>query len=513
MTQHEANASSGEAEIERLPTLVPGLDAILHGGFLQGGLYLVQGPPGMGKTTLANQIVFGHAAGGRRGLFVTVLGENHGRMMLHLRPMRFFDPALIPDQVTYLSAYRPLEDEGLDGLATFIRREVLARGATLLVLDGLSSVHAKAGTAAGFEMKRFTHELQTLASSTNCTMVLLTTASGLPSAPENTMVDGLIELSWYRKGIRNERRMVVHKLRGSDFLEGEHAYRITRDGLRVFPRLEALLAVPTRREPPLRTRVSSGVASFDTLMLGSGLPAGCTAAVMGPSGSGKTTLALHFVCQSSAAEPGLWFGCFEPPEHLRVRAETMGLDLAGAEASGAVEMLWHPMGEHILDELAHRLIDAVRRRGVKRLVIDGLTAFEQATLEPERIARFWSALANELRALGVTTLHTLELPELVGTEIRVPKGGLSALSEVMVVLRYVELRSRLFRLISLFKVREGAFDPSIRNFTITGAGIVVGEPFEGVEAVLTGIAREVGQKAAPAADSGVGVPSGSGSSQ
>jgi circadian clock protein KaiC len=302
--------------------------------------------------------------------------------------------------------------------------------------------------------------------------------------------------------VRNQRRVVVHKLRGSGFLEGEHAYRITRDGVTVFPRIEALLATPTRRIPLPRTRLSSGVASLDALLLGGGIPASSMAAVLGPTGSGKTTLALHFLSGSSAAEPGLWFGCFEPPERLRLKAETMGFDLAGAEDRGEVEILWRPVGEHILDELAHELLDAVRRRGVKRLVIDGVAGFEQATLEPERIVRFWSALANELRALGVAALHTLELTELVGSEIRVPVGGLSALSEVLVVLRYVELRSRLFRLVSLFKVREGAFDPTIREFAITDAGIVVGKPFEGVEAVLSGIAREVARRAEAAPPEG-----------
>jgi circadian clock protein KaiC len=168
----------------------------------------------------------------------------------------------------------------------------------------------------------------------------------------------------------------------------------------------------------------------------------------------------------------------------------MGLDLAAAEQRGDVELLWYPTGEHILDELAHRLLEAVRRRSVKRLVIDGISGFQQAALEPERIVRFWSALSAELRALDVTTLHTLELPELMGPELRVPGCGLSSLAENLLLLRYVELRSRLFRLISLFKVREGAFDSTIREFSIADSGIVVGKPFEGVEAVLSGMARE-----------------------
>jgi circadian clock protein KaiC len=111
-----------------------------------------------------------------------------------------------------------------------------------------------------------------------------------------------------------------------------------------------------------------------------------------------------------------------------------------------------------------------------------VSGFQQATLEPERIVRFWSALSHELRALGVTTLHTLEMPTLVGVDIRPPGSEISALAEAMVLLRYVELRSRLYRLISLSKVREGAFDPTIREFSITDTGVIVGKPFEGVHA-------------------------------
>jgi circadian clock protein KaiC len=105
-------------------------------------------------------------------------------------------------------------------------------------------------------------------------MFLLTTASDVTSAPENTMADGLFNLRQHPYGVRNERRVVVLKLRGSAFLEGEHAHRITRDGVTVFPRLEALLATPTHRDPLPRARVSSGVASLDALLLGGGIPAG-----------------------------------------------------------------------------------------------------------------------------------------------------------------------------------------------------------------------------------------------
>lgn len=499
MTQAEGDANESQGKIERVCSHVPGLDAILCGGFLRGGLYMIQGTPGLGKTILGNQIIYSQPADESRALFFTVLGESHGRMMMHLRTMRFFDETRVPDQVAYINAYTPLEDEGLKGLLTLLRREVQARKATMLVLDGMSAVAAKAG--AEFELKRFVHELQTLASATNCTMFLLTTSPRDMAAPEHTMVDGLIEMRERSFGPRIERRLIVRKMRGSNFLEGEHAFHITSEGVAVFPRIEALLAMPTLRADPPHTRVSSGVNSLDT-MLGGGIPAATMTALVGPSGAGKTTLCLHFLSGSSASEPGLLFTCYEPPERLRFKAMTMGLDLAAAEKRGALEVLWYPVGEHILDQLAHQLLDAVRRRGVKRLVIDGISGFEQAALEPERIVRFWSALSHELRALGVTTLHTLELPEPAGIGVHRRVSGISSLAEVTVLVRYVELRSRLYRLISMFKVREGAFDPMIREFTITDTGVIVGKPFEGVENILSGMARDVSRSPPTGSDPG-----------
>jgi circadian clock protein KaiC len=481
----EVDTGSANPGIERVPSGVPGLDAVLCGGLLSGGVYLVQGSAGTGKTILSNQIMFTHMAAGGSAVFITVLGENHTRMMAHLRLMRFFDMSRIPAQVTYVSAYQSLEDEQAAGVLGLIRQEVMARGAKLLVLDGASAIETQ--TPSEFELKKFVHELQTLASSLDCTMLLLTT-SGPSGAPEQTMVDGLIELKVVQQGVRSERRVLVRKFRGSEFLEGEHAFCITTDGVTIFPRIEAQYAVPTARTPPPPSRISIGVEALDR-MFGGGLPRGSVGALVGPSGSGKTTLGLHFLSASSAAEPGLMFGCYEPPERLRLKASLMGFDLAAAERRGDVEILWHPIGEHILDELAARLLDAVRERKVKRLVIDGLSLLQHAAIETDRIVRFWSALTNELRARGVTTFHTSEMPAIIGADFRMPMGGVASLAEVMVVLRYVELRSRLYRLISLVKVREGAFDPAIRNFIIGDSGIVVGGPFEGVEAVLSGIAR------------------------
>src|SRR6185437_12121272 len=136
-------------------------------------------------------------------------------------------------------------------------------------------------------------------------------------------------------------------------------------------------------------RTSSGIASLDAI-LGGGLLAETSIGIYGPTGIGKTTLGLQFLARSSAAEPGAFFGFFESPERLRARAELLGIDLRGLERQGAVEVIWRPQGEHILDELGHRMIEAVRRRSVKRLFIDGYAALIEAATTPERMTRFVS---------------------------------------------------------------------------------------------------------------------------
>ena len=144
--------------IERVPSGVPGLDTILNGGFPRGGIHILQGTPGAGKTTLGNQICYHHAAAGGRALYVTLLSETHSRMLLHLGTMRFFDADRLPDQIAYISGFGALQDEGLPGLVTQIRREIAARKATVLILDGL--VAAEDQAASDTEFKSFIQELQ-----------------------------------------------------------------------------------------------------------------------------------------------------------------------------------------------------------------------------------------------------------------------------------------------------------------------------------------------------------------
>jgi circadian clock protein KaiC len=486
-------------DIERVPSGVSGLDTVLRGGFPQGGIHIVQGTPGAGKTTLGNQICYHHAAAGGQALYVTLLSETHSRMLLHLGTMRFLDLSRLPDQVSYISGLGALQGEGLPGLVTLLRREIAAREATVLVLDGL--VAAEDHAASGTEFKSFIQELQVQAGLHGCTVFLLTTAKGQAVPPEHTMVDGIIELTDVRFGSRTERGLFINKLRGSDYLPGRHPFRITEEGLVVYPRIEAAFRITSQPDEAKSARLSSGVQDLDA-MLGGGIMEATVTGVLGPSGIGKTTLGLHYVCGSGPAEPGLLFGFYETPPRLMQQAASLGLDLGGIVDRGEVEILWQPQGENLQDELAHRLLDSIARRGVKRLFLDGLGGFMESSVEPGRLSRFFSVLSNELRAREVTTLYTMETRDVVGPGIEMPVTGMSSLVEGLIARRYVERHAGSRRLLSVVKIRGSSFDPRLCEFVIeSGRGISLAGAFEGAQGLLSGFAR----------DRPAGVPSSSGS--
>lgn len=441
---------------------------------MPGGLYIVQGPPGAGKTVLTNQVCFHHVAGGGRAVFVTLLAENHGRMIGNLRKLSFFDEAMIPDRLTYLSAFNELRDGGLEGLVDILRREVQRRRATLLVIDGLATAQASAPSEQAF--REFVRDLQEIALATGCTMFLTTNAGG-DATPEQLMVDGLIVLTDRTYGWQAESDLQVTKFRGSGFLRGRHSYKITDAGFVAFPRIEALYAYPSRADEASVGLASTGIGRLDT-MLGGGLPAASTTMVMGPSGIGKTTLGLHFLSRSSPDEPGLMFGFYETPARLRVKAERIDPALGALFGSGAVELIWQPPTSDLLDAYGERLLAAVDRRRVSRLFIDGLTAFQSSAIDPSRIVNFFAALANEFRVRGVTTVYSLEVVDFLAPAVRVPVDDASSLAENMILLRFAERRSRLHRLISVLKVRDSNFDPSVREFVLTGNGVRIGDTSE-----------------------------------
>ncbi|MDB5653018.1 MAG: serine/threonine protein phosphatase [Tardiphaga sp.] len=487
------------SDSDRFATGVSGLDTILGGGVFDGGIYIIQGAPGAGKTILGNQICFAQAAKGRNALYITLLAESHARMIGHMRRLNFFDEAAIPDRMSYVGAFKTLEDDGLRGLLEVVRREVRTRNVSILVLDGLITVHEKA--RSDLELKKFIHELQTQAAFSNCTMFLLTSAFDAASyPPEHTMVDGLIELQSSLHGRRAERSLQVHKLRGSWFMGGKHSYRITDGGHAIYPRVEALLETPSVWDSADGPKVSIGIPGVDA-MFGGGVDTHSVTVVLGPSGSGKTTAGLQFLTGGPADEPAMHFGFHENPRALTIKADTLKLPLR--ERGDMISMLWRPQTEAILDEVATELLSAIKSRGVRRLVIDGIEGFSKLTDEKKRIGSFLSALCNELRALGVTTLATAETDHAGITPGQPLKGvnqtGLSAVAENIIALHLAALRSENHRLMTILKSRDRRTDMRMRRFEICDGGIRLDDDHRKAEGILRDISSQ-GAALAPPAD-------------
>ncbi|HWN48840.1 MAG TPA: ATPase domain-containing protein [Xanthobacteraceae bacterium] len=472
---------------DRIPTGIPGLDDVLKGGVFEGGIYIVQGAPGAGKTIFGNQICFNQAARGARALYVTLLAENHSRMLAHMRRLEFYKEDLIPDHLSFVGAFQILEEEGLKGLLDLVRREVRARKAQFLVLDGLITVHEKA--SSDLELKKFIHELQTQAVFSGCTMFLLTSAFDASQnfPPEHTMVDGLIELQTRLHGRRAERQLQIHKLRGGGYLGGCHSFRIDDRGLVIFPRIEALLAQPTQPDRADGASISTGNAVLDGL-LGGGLDRHSVSVVLGPAGSGKTTLGLEFLSALAENERGLLFGFYENSAALRLKARALNLPFCSLDERGRMDVIWRPATEARIDEIGLELLDAVKTGGIKRLFLDGVDAFRRLTDETDRVGAFLAALCNELRANGVTTLAAAEtsltgaLPWLT-FDSHTPTG-LSPVAENIVLLRQVVFHSETHRLLTVLKARDRRIDMRVHRFEFGEGGVRIDPEHKSAEEIL-----------------------------
>lgn len=480
---------------DRLASGIPRLDFILHGGFFRGGIYALYGPPGAGKTIMANQLCFNHiASGGGPCVYITVLSESHAKMARHLRNLSFFDGRHVGQALKYIAAYQTLKTEGTAGLLTLVRSTLKAERPDILVVDGLETVEQLAG--AGAETKEFLQQLQASAAMTGTTTLLCAVSQvGEARRDENAMVDGVIELSDQLIGPRAVRELTVHKFRGSGYLRGRHEVEITDGGVQIHPRTEIQFDAPPAGATERRERMGFGVFELDRMMQG-GVLSGSSVALIGAPGSGKTTLGLSFLAEGARrGQKGIYFGFYEPPPRLVEQMAGMGLPLQRYIDDGTIELIWQPPLEHFMDSLAESLLEKVRGNPAprRRLFIDGVQGFSAAAVYQERMPRFLSALTNQLRAWDVTTVISDELP-LFKPEVDLPNPELANVVETVVMLRYVELNSQLHRLVSILKMRESRYDTSIREFQMSERGIEVSGSFDSAEAILSGLPRLKGSE-------------------
>ncbi|MDB4968096.1 MAG: Circadian clock protein KaiC [Myxococcales bacterium] len=476
-------------------TGVAGLDVILDGGLPRRQAIVVTGEPGSGKTILCSQMAFSFAARGMPVVIATVTSEPHEKLVAALRGFSFFDPARVGEEVFFVSAYPWLKKSPKEAREMLLAA-VRERGAKMLFIDGLRSIRDLWQNEP--LLREFLYDLNVGLSVADCIGLFSTEypLARLLELPEATTVDGIVSMSTFADGARSFRRAEVHKLRGRAHKAGTHVATIGKEGVNIIPRLESVVQPADRAMPP-SDRLSFGLVELDALLNG-GLPRNSTTLVAGSTGVGKTLLAAHFVAAGvEAGERSLVFSFFEPPANIIQRARRVGLDLEEAIASGQVQIEYHPPLEWEADVMVDHILRSVRERKVTRLVIDSVVGLEQTISDKTRASSFYNALVVALRGLGVTTLLTKEVSKLAGPELDFSDTPITVAIENFVFLRFVELRGRLHRILSVLKMRDSEYDGDVREFSIAEAGFRVLAPVSSAEGLLTGMARAVGTSVAP----------------
>ena len=480
-----AKSLTAKATIKRLKTGIEGLDELLGGGLPEFSFNLIAGAPGCGKTTLAHQMMFTLATPESPAIYFTVLGEPPLKMLRYQQQFDFFDNEKINTAIYFINLAEDIAGGDLNKILTRISAEVAAHKASLVFVDSFRSVvlasqdQCQGTTFLG--LQEFIQNLGILMTSLQATTFLIGEYSHNNDAnPVFTVADGLIWLS--QSVFRNSvvRKMEIMKMRGQPSLPGLHTFRINNAGVNVFAPPQ--IAAPSK-EPlsPLENRLQTGVPGLDDMM-GGGLPSGYSLLVAGPSGSGKSILAHAFLVEGARnGETGVIAAFEQRPKWSRGREMA---DLINNDQIGVVDTQPSSLS---VDEISRLIIAEVRRLKASRVVLDSLSGFELA-LAPTFRDDFRESLAHMVSAIastGVTLLMTSELEDRY-TDLRFSPYGTAFLTDAIVVQRYIEVDSRLLRVLAVVKMRGSAHSKELRLFHIDDRGIQIGEMINDLEGLLGG---------------------------
>jgi circadian clock protein KaiC len=454
---------------DRLPSGNKHLDAILHGGLLKNAINLIVGVPGSGKTILSQQFAFHNATPEQPALYLSTLSEPLDKILRYAEGLKFFDPTALQDgRIVYADIGQVLGEQGLDDVIATVDQHLKEIKPSIVVIDSFRAFHAVAKDSTTFRQFLYgmTRRL-TASASTSIWNAPYSRAQAVEEA-EFAVADGIIALDIKQVAERELRLLQVLKLRGSGFLSGEHVYRITDEGLAVYPRL-ADIETQDRYELSA-ARSASGIAALDELLRGEGYWSGTATLIVGPSGVGKTLMGLHFLYHGAAVgEPGILATFQESTSQLARIVGSFGWSI---DDENVTVMSRGPV-ELYIDEWVYELMDLVSAKKAKRVVIDSLTDLISAAGDVVRFREWMFSLVQHCTRAGVSLMLTMEVPELFQLR-RISDTAISHLADNVVLLQYVQEESQLSRALTVLKTRAMAHQPVMHRFEITREGFKLG---------------------------------------
>ncbi len=470
-----------------VPSGITGLDSVLNGGFSHPSTVLVAGTAGAGKTTFVMQSLVNAAKEGENCLFISAISEPVAMMESFISNYSFFDYSLIEQKkIRLFNIEKDLLSAGAPEIIRFIEEKIRLYKPGILVIDPVTVIAESRPN--DLDKRLFIFELLTRMKSWNL-LVILTgefTLESLKQSPLSYLVDGILHISEEIVGEKSERYLTIIKMRGRKYVAGRHTYKISSDGITVFPRL--LPVIEPKGTAPTN-RISTGVEGLDRMLKG-GLLKDDVILFYGGPGTGKTIFGLHFIYEGATkGENGLIISLEEWPSKLKRNAKTFGWDFEQLETKGFVKFIFFSPTLFHADEHAMLMKEFIEKNKVKRIFFDGIE--DLVTPIPDVIKRrdYVHSLIDYFSSQGVTTLLTSELPELFGN-ISLTLETLSGSVDTVVLLRQVEVEGHMRKALSILKCRGSDHDKEIREFEITGKGIEVKVAMKGYENVMAGMARK-----------------------
>lgn len=469
---------------------IAGLDDVMRGGFARNRLYLIEGEPGSGKTTLAMQFLLEGAQRGEPVLYVTLsetaaelraVADSHGWDLsgVHLHELVPGEEGLDGDD--QYTVFHPAEVE-LGQTTEMILSEVERLRPLRVVFDSVSEIRLLAATPLRY--RRQILALKRYFAVRSCTVLLLDDLTGRDRDLQvQSIAHGVIQLDQQSPDYGTERRrLTVLKYRGTAYRGGLHDYVIRRGGIQVFPRLVAA----EFRGVAGGARLPSGIAELDQL-LGGGLELGTSTLMLGAPGTGKSSIAAQFVATAAAnGSFAVMFAFDESIQTLTERARSFGSELESHVAAGRVSLQPVDPAELSPGEFIHRIRVAVEGHDARVVVIDSLNGYLNAMPTERFLIIQLHELLSYLGQRGVATVITAAHRGLIGSHMESPVDA-TYLADTAVLLRYFEAGGRVRQAISILKKRGGAHERTIRELRLESGRIAVGEPLTRFHGILTGV--------------------------